>query len=584
MPQINQLNTLDNPNDSDLLPIYSQQNGDARKVSVGNLRKAIESGNAQTEGFVTQYSFPAGNGFTTLVVSSKENIWLILRPTAPFNAGTIKLPPQSDLFDGQRFIVNTTEEILNLTLDGNGANLSGQPVTIAKDGSFELRYDAGSNIWYRVSGTASSALAVTYQPAGAGAVATTVQAQLRGENTTAPAVRGFYENDASGVNVHRLRDRVFIGDAVTNTARSAAPYGGTWLSDEVATWPEKNSRVSILSQERIAALVGIQATNAGGASAIGFAAFSHNKRTGGTARAMYADVSHETGAQTSFGLEVAINNRGTNEPANSYSLLGGAIGIHMTPEGGSSYTLGDADAPAMEATAPATVGINISAGSGGTANKRWNLGIRFGYNALTFDESNNAVAMSMGPGHTIEWMASSSIHGARIRSKVTAVAGQDVGILFENNLVSVKGAAMATTVAEFSSVSPAVNNIRLTNSVTGNFPTLSAVGSDTDIGLYIDAKGTGNIRLRTGSGAREALRISDTANTVNFLNVTAAATGNPPRIDALGADANIDIYIGPKGTGKVRFGTWESNLDAAINGYITVKDLSGVVRKLATIA
>lgn len=34
----------------------------------------------------------------------------------------------------------------------------------------------------------------------------------------------------------------------------------------------------------------------------------------------------------------------------------------------------------------------------------------------------------------------------------------------------------------------------------------------------------------------------------------------------------------------VRFGTWTSNADAPVNGYITVKDYAGNTRKLATIA
>lgn len=38
------------------------------------------------------------------------------------------------------------------------------------------------------------------------------------------------------------------------------------------------------------------------------------------------------------------------------------------------------------------------------------------------------------------------------------------------------------------------------------------------------------------------------------------------------------------GTGAVRFGTWTANADAAVNGYITMKDIDGTVRKIATIA
>lgn len=57
-----------------------------------------------------------------------------------------------------------------------------------------------------------------------------------------------------------------------------------------------------------------------------------------------------------------------------------------------------------------------------------------------------------------------------------------------------------------------------------------------------------------------------------------------PRIEAYGTDTNLDLRLDAKGTGRVRFGTRTANADAPITGYIEVKDTGGTVRKLAIIA
>ena len=56
-------------------------------------------------------------------------------------------------------------------------------------------------------------------------------------------------------------------------------------------------------------------------------------------------------------------------------------------------------------------------------------------------------------------------------------------------------------------------------------------------------------------------------------------------VEAAGAGiANTDLWLKPYGTGLVRFGTRVANADAAITGYISVKDETGATYKLALIA
>ena len=100
----------------------------------------------------------------------------------------------------------------------------------------------------------------------------------------------------------------------------------------------------------------------------------------------------------------------------------------------------------------------------------------------------------------------------------------------------------------------------------------------------VELHATGKYVSLGGVAGAEAMRAIYVASAVNRLDVTGATTGNAPAIAAGGSDTNVDIKLAPKGTGSVWLGAWTSNADAAVNGYVTVKDTSGNVRKLATIA
>ena len=49
----------------------------------------------------------------------------------------------------------------------------------------------------------------------------------------------------------------------------------------------------------------------------------------------------------------------------------------------------------------------------------------------------------------------------------------------------------------------------------------------------------------------EQIIFQTTSSAVNQIDVTNAATGNPPEISATGGDSNIDLKLTPKGTGKL---------------------------------
>lgn len=154
MPTINQLNSIDAPNSSDLLPVYSQNNGDARKLSMSNLLDWIEANlpfPVEFPQFNTQYATPSSNGFTVTVNNSSANAWLILSPTAGFSTGTIVLPSASVAIDKQEVLVNCTQAVTSLTINGNGAAaVTGEPIALSANDFFRLRYDQPTHSWYRV--------------------------------------------------------------------------------------------------------------------------------------------------------------------------------------------------------------------------------------------------------------------------------------------------------------------------------------------------------------------------------------------------------------------------------------------------
>lgn len=86
-----------------------------------------------------------------------------------------------------------------------------------------------------------------------------------------------------------------------------------------------------------------------------------------------------------------------------------------------------------------------------------------------------------------------------------------------------------------------------------------------------------------GHWGTESLRATKVASRANWLNVSGAVTGSAPQIESQGGDTDVDLRLTAKGTGKVRFGTHAATADAAITGYIEIKDAGGTTRKLAVI-
>lgn len=101
--------------------------------------------------YVTQYAAPSSDGFNVAINNNSNNTHLILTPTAGFATGTITLPAIANVIDKQEVLVNCTQQINALTINGNGATaVTGEPAVVAADDFFRLRFDLSTSSWYRV--------------------------------------------------------------------------------------------------------------------------------------------------------------------------------------------------------------------------------------------------------------------------------------------------------------------------------------------------------------------------------------------------------------------------------------------------
>jgi hypothetical protein len=88
--------------------------------------------------------------------------------------------------------------------------------------------------------------------------------------------------------------------------------------------------------------------------------------------------------------------------------------------------------------------------------------------------------------------------------------------------------------------------------------------------------------IGSSSGSNQFL-VSHTASAVDYVQVTGGTTATKiVTISAQGSDTDVDLALTPKGTGRVRFGTYTAVV-TAVAGYIEVKDSGGTLRKLAVL-
>jgi len=139
----------------------------------------------------------------------------------------------------------------------------------------------------------------------------------------------------------------------------------------------------------------------------------------------------------------------------------------------------------------------------------------------------------------------------------TALPGDTASSLIDTNSV---------TAMDVGTTASAVNNLRTTNAAAGSAPSLSSVGSDTNIAIVIKGKGTGSVQLGQAtstdvrlvadqpiadSSGNEFIKFTKAASAVNEVTVANAATGTAVALTATGGDTDIGMTLGAKGAGKL---------------------------------
>ena len=117
----------------------------------------------------------------------------------------------------------------------------------------------------------------------------------------------------------------------------------------------------------------------------------------------------------------------------------------------------------------------------------------------------------------------------------------------------------------------AVNYVQVTGGATGNRPTISAQGSDNPISLDINAKGSAGT-VRIGNALSTAFGIFQGVSgqtVVNYPTFIAGQTTNAIQTQATGTDTNISMAFQPKGTGAIDLAAGSSGVNISNGGTVT---------------
>jgi len=151
MPQINQLPLLAQVSPGDQVPIYSPNNGDARRLPISALLAYFQQTFASPTLATNVYT--PGTGFNLAVPTPvAQQQWMLIQPAGTLATGTVTLPLNTQTPDGTEVLITTTQQITAFTLGANGAAATyGAPSTLGAEDFFRVRFVQATNSWYRIA-------------------------------------------------------------------------------------------------------------------------------------------------------------------------------------------------------------------------------------------------------------------------------------------------------------------------------------------------------------------------------------------------------------------------------------------------
>jgi hypothetical protein len=150
MPQINQLSSISQVSGANQIPVYDQNNGDARKMSVSALLQYFQTTFAAPT--VATNLYVPGTGFNVTVPTPvSEQQWMILQPAGTLASGTITLPLNTGVPDGTQVLITSTQTITAFTIALNGASaIFGNVSTLTAGAAVCYRFYQATNSWYNI--------------------------------------------------------------------------------------------------------------------------------------------------------------------------------------------------------------------------------------------------------------------------------------------------------------------------------------------------------------------------------------------------------------------------------------------------
>lgn len=387
-------------------------------------------------------------------------------------------------------------------LGGQSTNSAPPSNSTGGEGSWYIDFVSGNIFGPKSFGRWSSIPASTFAVAGTGTLvpissggtgATTAPAALTnlgaaasGANHDITSLTALTNTNQfwtqNGANILRAGDRLFVGGATANDG--ALPnVSQDWLAQLQLSWGSgaytQGATLSVLTQAAGSGgvLGGAQTSTLTTQAAIGVEAFgiSNNATTNGNTWGFYGEAHQVTGTGAASGMELDPVAHQNNATLPTPNIQGTIRGIQIGCGGG--YQTGIT-------IYPCSVGIQFVAN-----NQAFETAINVirgsvvGTNPAISLPTGNGIAFYDAAGHQ-----SGSVKASFTSTNVTGINFNDTGL----QVYSAGGTAVAYFVAQTSS---AVNYLTFAGALTGANPIINATGTDTNVGLTLQTKGTGTLRV-----------------------------------------------------------------------------------------
>jgi hypothetical protein len=138
----------------------------------------------------------------------------------------------------------------------------------------------------------------------------------------------------------------------------------------------------------------------------------------------------------------------------------------------------------------------------------------------------------------------------------------------------------------FKTVTGFFANFSTTNTING-YGFIGGLNATAAADLKLERDAADTLAQRRGTNAQTSrlyFSFTDASNFTRLALKTATGIHTLETESAGTGEANIDLALTPKGTGRVRFGTHSAIAAETVTGYIEIKDEGGTVRKVAIVS